>query len=231
MKRLFYSLSLVVVALAVLNSCDNGNADTIVFDSAPTINIVSPGNFVLQGNDFNLVVEFKDGVEELSRSPLSSASYSIMESDSATIVAEGDFDVSGISTTTNVLFDNTLAPGDYFFNILASDTEGMESVSYKEFKVIANFNSVGIIGSATPGGWDSDTNMTQDAGNPALWIINSITLTGGEAKFRANDSWSVNWGANTFPTGTGTQDGPNIPVTAGTYKVTLDVTNGAYKFE
>ena len=89
---------------------------------------------------------------------------------------------------------------------------------------------IGIIGSATPGGWGEDTNMEVSADNPALVTIN-ITLTEGEAKFRANDEWVFDWGGDGFPTGTGIQGGPNIKVTAGTYNVSLNVNTGEYKFE
>jgi hypothetical protein len=49
-------------------------------------------------------------------------------------------------------------------------------------------------------------------------------------KFRAEDDWAVNWGAEDFPVGTGTQDGPNIPVTAGTYAISLVTDTGEYAF-
>jgi hypothetical protein len=89
--------------------------------------------------------------------------------------------------------------------------------------------TIGIIGSATPGGWDTDTDMTNPSGDGVRWEL-TITLTDGEAKFRQNDSWSVNWGGGDFPSGTATLDGPNIPVTAGTYKVTFNSETGAYNF-
>ncbi len=50
----------------------------------------------------------------------------------------------------------------------------------------------GLIGSATPNGWDSDQNMTYD---PATnkWTI-TLDLVAGEIKFRANDDWGINLG-------------------------------------
>ncbi len=89
--------------------------------------------------------------------------------------------------------------------------------------------SVGIIGSATPGGWDDDTDMVQDAGDTAVWTLD-ITLTDGEAKFRANDAWDINWGSADFPTGTGVQGGDNIPVVAGDYTITFNSNTGDYSF-
>lgn len=52
----------------------------------------------------------------------------------------------------------------------------------------------GLIGSATPGGWDNDTDMTYDATEGA-WVI-EIQLTAGAIKFRANDGWDLNYGDN-----------------------------------
>ena len=94
----------------------------------------------------------------------------------------------------------------------------------------ATYETVGIIGSATPNGWDASTPMTQDATNEHLWTLAEIALADGEAKFRANDAWDVNWGATDFPEGTGTQDGPNIPIAAGIYSITFDDITGNYTF-
>lgn len=99
------------------------------------------------------------------------------------------------------------------------------------FEILLVFQTVGLIGPATPNAnWDTDVDMTKDAVNESFWSIPSIVLTTGEAKFRAEDAWAVNWGLGAFPAGTGTQDGPNIPITGGTYKVTLNSDSGDYAF-
>ena len=75
-------------------------------------------------------------------------------------------------------------------------------------------------------------------GYEVLTTTDNITYTktvtfsvSGSAKFRQNSTnWDTNWGANTFPSGTGTQNGANIPVPAGTYNVTFNRTTGAYNF-
>ncbi|HRD82619.1 MAG TPA: SusF/SusE family outer membrane protein, partial [Saprospiraceae bacterium] len=94
----------------------------------------------------------------------------------------------------------------------------------------SQITTVGIIGTATPNGWDSDTDMVQDAADTAKWTL-TITLVQGEAKFRANNGWDVNWGDSAFPIGTGTQGGPNIPVPAGTYNISFNSVTGAYFFD
>ena len=94
----------------------------------------------------------------------------------------------------------------------------------------ATYSTIGIIGSSTPNGWGSDTDMTQSTFDPHLWYINDINLVDGEAKFRAGDAWDTNWGADTELTGFGTFDGPNIPVEAGTYDIWFNDLDGSYVF-
>jgi hypothetical protein len=82
------------------------------------------------------------------------------------------------------------------------------------------FSTVGIVGTASPtGSWDIDTPMNKDPNDENNWILPTGNFTDGPVKFRAEGAWTFNWGALDFPTGIGTQDGPNIPVVAGTYGV------------
>ncbi len=91
------------------------------------------------------------------------------------------------------------------------------------------FPTIGIIGTAQDGGWDTDTDMIKNPANPFLWS-KIITIKDGEAKFRANNDWANNWGAGKFPSGIGTQDGANIPTKAGKYFVTFNSGTGEYYF-
>lgn len=95
----------------------------------------------------------------------------------------------------------------------------LESKSY----VLTPITTIGIIGSASPNGWDSDVDMTYvpyNAETKALgyWEAKDITLASGEIKFRANDNWAINWGGDTNAL---TQGGDNISVEAGTYDIKL----------
>ena len=49
-------------------------------------------------------------------------------------------------------------------------------------------------------------------------------------KFRKHNTWTINWGSNTFPTGIGTQDGADIFVPQGNYYVYFNRITGAYQF-
>ena len=92
----------------------------------------------------------------------------------------------------------------------------------------AQFPAVGIIGSALPTGWNSDVDMLTLDGEMYGAIV---TCTAGEAKFRQDDDWAINWGAADFPVGVGTQGGANIPVPAGAYMVIFNRTTGMYSFQ
>ena len=76
----------------------------------------------------------------------------------------------------------------------------------------------GIIGNATPGGWDSETKMSFDRDENVLTITED--LVEGEMKFRANQDWAFNFGG---ADGVLEADGANIAVSeAGNYTITLD---------
>lgn len=92
----------------------------------------------------------------------------------------------------------------------------------------ADYTTVGIIGSSTPQGWDNSTALTQSTFNTHLWSLDLLALNDGEAKFRANDSWTKNWGTGSAFSGVGTQDGANIPVTKSKYKIYFNDLDGSY---
>ena len=50
-----------------------------------------------------------------------------------------------------------------------------------------------IIGDATPGGWDKDTEMTYDP-EKQIWSVTAAMKSGGSFKFRANDKWLIDFG-------------------------------------
>ena len=93
------------------------------------------------------------------------------------------------------------------------------------------YSTIGIIGSSTPDGWNSDQDMIASSFNPHIWKITNISLTVGEAKFRANNDWGTNWGSDTPFSGIGTLGGANIPVNeAGNYDVYFNNLDGRYIF-
>ena len=118
------------------------------------------------------------------------------------------------------------ADGYYTLNVNTED--GTWSFEAYTDDTSTTYGTIGVIGSSTPDEWNSDQDMTQSTFDPHIWYINGITLVDGEMKFRADNDWPVNWGANTALTGYGTQDGPNIPVAAGTYDIWFNDLDGSY---
>ncbi|WP_157207140.1 T9SS type A sorting domain-containing protein [Mariniflexile maritimum] len=92
-------------------------------------------------------------------------------------------------------------------------------------------HNISIFGDATPGGWNTDTDMvTSDNVN---YSINSVPLIAGNLKFRGNHSWDLpyNWGGTAFPSGTAIVNADGIVVpTSGTYNITFNINTGAYAF-
>jgi hypothetical protein len=106
------------------------------------------------------------------------------------------------------------------YNIVFNKETGAYSFTIKR---------IGILGNATPNGWDNITPMTTTDG--VNYKLNAVTLTDGELKFRQGDDWNTsNWGSSSFPVGTGTQGGNNIPVSASKYNISFNVLTGAYVF-
>ena len=90
------------------------------------------------------------------------------------------------------------------------------------------YPSIGVLGTAINGFDAADTDLTTTDG--FTYTISDLVLSNGEIKFRKDNMWTSNWGSAAFPTGTGTQDGANIPVTAGTYNINFEKSSGNYTF-
>lgn len=104
-------------------------------------------------------------------------------------------------------------------------------VATKTLKVTPYFDEIkasewGVVGSATPNGWNGpDIKMWNSTdGN----LVAYATLSAGEIKFRKNNDWGVNLGGSN---GTLSSGGANIAVTAGTYKITINVSKNTYSIE
>lgn len=129
---------------------------------------------------------------------------------------DGDFGDAGNNTLGNGGANLTLPSAGHYR--LTANTKNM---TWNATKI----DSWGVIGSATtPGGWNTDTDMTY---NPATgaWTV-TLNLIAGEIKFRANDGWDINLGDKgndkTLEPG-----GDNIPISAaGNYTITLNLTYG-----
>jgi hypothetical protein len=141
----------------------------------------------------------------------------------------GDWGVKGGTSTTN--------NGVITAEVVQEGEENATSPSAGFYRITVDFGTVsyklepmnwGIIGSATAGGWDADTDMTFVGGSGSYkWTI-TANLTVGEMKFRANDDWGVNFGDN-GANGSLEYGSDNIAIgSAGNYTIELilDPVNG-----
>lgn len=124
--------------------------------------------------------------------------------------ADGTLDVNG---------DNIAIPEAGYYRIKAD----INALTYSVMKT-----DWGLIGSATPNGWDSDQNMTYDS-STKTWSV-TLDLIAGDIKFRANDDWALNYGDTGFD-GVMEEGGDNIPIAeAGNYTVVLNLEVAGYAY-
>lgn len=85
----------------------------------------------------------------------------------------------------------------------------------------------GIIGSATPTGWNSDTNLNYDLATKTYSI--TMDMIPGAYKFRLDDGWGTNYGSSSATGGALVLNGSDIPITvAGSYLITADFNAKTY---
>ena len=111
----------------------------------------------------------------------------------------------------------SVQPGYYKINVdLNTKTYSMAKITW------------GLIGSATPGGWDSDTQMSFDEATREWTVI--AELKAGEFKFRANGGWDINLGDD-GANGKLEYNGANITIgEAGKYEIRLNAGTPDYTY-
>uniref|UniRef100_UPI0040490DB3 T9SS type A sorting domain-containing protein n=3 Tax=Flavobacterium sp. TaxID=239 RepID=UPI0040490DB3 len=115
------------------------------------------------------------------------------------------------------------------FNITASIFEQIFVLKLNQNEP-ETFPNIGMSGTLTNFADGADIVMNTEDG--ITYTAENISFPpNGVVKFRQDGNWTVNWGSNTFPTGTGTQGGADIPVPFSSYNVTFNYTTGAYNFE
>lgn len=97
------------------------------------------------------------------------------------------------------------------------------TVNLNTLKWSAEPYSFGVIGTATPGGWDADTDMFYDSSEQSWKYVGQ--LLAGAIKFRLNDAWTVNYGPRNNDEGIAYLDDPgahNVDA-AGFYEVSFKI--------
>ncbi|AWH84797.1 hypothetical protein HYN59_06515 [Flavobacterium album] len=100
--------------------------------------------------------------------------------------------------------------------------------------MFADFANIGIVGGSTSVGWTPANAFAMTTTDGVTYSYQGLVITvpGSDpgVKFVQDNAWTINWGGGSFPSGTGTQNGANIPATNGTWDVTLNIATGAYSF-
>ncbi|RYY58057.1 MAG: DUF5116 domain-containing protein [Chitinophagaceae bacterium] len=128
-------------------------------------------------------------------------------------------DISGLFNTTG---GNLYVPSTGYYLLKGNTNDNSWSgTKINSWSMIGDFNS-----------WAGDAAMTYDA-STKQWTGTLTAAANGVFKFRANNDWPINFG----DTGTDLSleyNGANIPVTAGTHNVILDISipgNYTYKIQ
>ena len=127
--------------------------------------------------------------------------------------------------------DITVNNGGYYKFTLNTKTHEM---TWEKLDAQRAFTQMAMPGSYQDGdGWSVNDNLMTaltTATENHDWVLDAEYTADGELKFAADGGWDYNWGATGFPYGLGTQNGSNIPVKAGSYKVFFNDILGSYMF-
>ncbi|MEO1518447.1 MAG: SusE domain-containing protein [Bacteroidota bacterium] len=124
--------------------------------------------------------------------------------------------------------DGTLDPGGADIGLATAGYYRL-NVNLNDLTYTTAATNWGLIGSATPGGWDEDTDMVVDTDSGTITL--TVDLIEGAIKFRANDAWDINFG-DTNANGSLEYSGDDILITeAGNYTVELIINVQDYTYK
>jgi hypothetical protein len=123
----------------------------------------------------------------------------------------GDTAANGESGVLNAGGGNNLNIPTAGYYFIQANTKALTwSATATTWSLIGDFN-----------GWSADVPMTYSAASQT-WSGQISPASAGGFKMRANDAWSINYGTGGSANGL-VVNGGNIPITAGTHTITLDL--------
>jgi len=230
------SIKLLIAFVSILSfsACSEDVQDTGRVQDESGLKLITPNstfNIIVDGTKLsNLATTFvwTDSANPTGTDVTYTVEAAVAGTDFATPLTIGtttehflDVTVGTLDTTAKNLGLAPMAEGQMDVRITASSGS---SNSYT-LKVTPYQPNWGIVGDATPLGWDNSTAMTY---NPMTGTYSiSLGLTTGEFKFRLDNSWTTNYGddGNNLSLDAG---GANIAVTAGNYTIVADFVNHTY---
>ena len=138
------------------------------------------------------------------------------------------------TASSATVFINVPTPGEYKVSI---DLNNGGTYDFVFVPPAPQFPSVAVVGNGA-GGWplnvagEIDPRVMSTTDGITYKLFNNV-VTPNQVKFRANNSWTLNWGATVWPAGTsilGSNDSITVPA-AGNYRATFNRTTGEYLFD
>ena len=248
MKKIIYKLTYLTALFALFYSCDD--VERVYYnDGAETVLTLSDDNLVLnEENAANeiLTLTWTQPDFGFSAAALYSVQIDVQGGDFSNpqiISVGGVFDKTFTVEELNAkLLSLSMVPneeGVASFRIKATLSEYQEiysntvNISVTPYSSLLDLStSLGVVGSATPGGWGNENILDLPFYATATTdvYVAYVTLRNGEIKFRNNNDWSENWGDDGAD-GTLDSYGANIAVSAGTYKIEVNFSSMTYTME
>jgi hypothetical protein len=231
------TIKLLIIFLSLLTiSCTDDIENKVSAEKAEGISLLTPTstfNLVLDGaklNDLATTFVWNDTAKSTIATGIS---YTVEAAKAGTnfaaVVVIGaptmkqflDVKVSTLDAATKALGMPAMVEGA--IDVRVKSSAGTSNVF--TLKVTPYQPSWGVIGSATPLGWDASTEMTFNQATGTYSV--TLPLTTGEFKFRLDNKWDTNFG----DTGNNLSlepAGDNIAVTAGFYTIIANFTTKMY---
>lgn len=189
------------------------------------IQLIQTGFPLIQGHSYRLSFDVKADANR-------SFGFSLGENGSPwTSIIGYDKYIQYATTDWKTISIDFIATSVFYSHKISFELVAEQVVTYFDNVMLVDLGmltpSIGILGTAL-NGWIDDIYLQTT--NDITYTLENYTFKDGYAKFRQDNDWSINWGDNTFPSGTGIQDGPDIPVSAGIYNITFNRLTGEYSF-
>lgn len=251
MKNIFYKSIFLISILSILVSCEEKEFVVLNPDANTTLNTTSDDLVLLEeaaGEEavtfswnepdfgYNAAPTYKVLVYPAGGDYMSAQKFDAGNETSLTI-SVGEFNAKMLAMG---LVGNAENEVEALLEVVLSNQKSLYSapiaMNVTPFSSILDLTTEwGVVGSATPGSWGSTP--TTPIKDIPFWttgtenvLVAYCTLRDGEIKFRTNNAWTLNYGDNGAD-GTLEQDGANITVTAGTYKITMNISDFTYTIE
>jgi hypothetical protein len=242
MKKLFKNILLLFTATIFLTACDSRNL-TVLDSSASTTVSLSKSDLVLDVNNAGqdvLTVTWTKPNFGFNAGPNYQVILTVAGSEPKIINVGNILSKTFESVELNkILLGLGLKPGEA--TSVSVEVKAILSTYSEIISNTASFNATtyadkldlstiwGVVGSGY-NNWGATPDAPFYTTNDPNVIVSYVTLIDGEIKFRTNNAWDLNYGDDGAD-GTLDQNGANIVVTAGTYKISLNLSTLTYTIE